>query len=471
VAFLTSAAVSTVPSPSLQAGIKRELALDYYRKSLVSSVFFVLVAFGGCWAVGPAEPRLVSLLTVATVTSLINVFRFFFSLHVIRNPNWRSFYTKVAKALILANGSSWAVFFSVLLQNQALNSEVFYLTIVMASAFVAASITHLCVYRGTALLFNLIVMMPFMVFRILAFLETGNQKFLLIPGVLGTLLFFCIFYTENAYQTLVGRIRNEIALREANRELADSKEKLIEQTTKMIHASRLSSVGEMAGGIAHEVNNPLAMILGHVQHLQRTLTVGTEVKKDLLLERTRKIEAAVERISKIIKGLKQFSQQSELEPLHPVPVSQIVQETVDLCGEKFKNQGIELSVHCSVASVVDCRSVQISQILVNLLNNAYDEVRGVESGRVSLSCEASETEVRIRVANTGLLISNEVRLRLFQPFFTTKEIGKGTGLGLSISRGLARDHGGDLTLLEGGPMTTFELRLPLAKSSVNSKVS
>jgi len=236
----------------------------------------------------------------------------------------------------------------------------------------------------------------------------------------------------------------------------------LEQTAKAQHASRLTSLGEIAGGIAHEINNPLAIILGCIQQLQRALPkeIAQNEKISGLLRRT---ISSVERITKIIKGLRTFTKQSDMDELHPENVSQIIRDTLDFCSEKFHTNGVRITTTILQDAKISCRSVQISQILINLLNNAYDAIleAAPEQKEIMIQTQVQDQSALISVSNTGLPIPKNIQTKLFQPFFTTKEIGKGTGLGLSVSKNIAEQHGGDLYFDQEQKLTTFMIKLPI----------
>lgn len=231
--------------------------------------------------------------------------------------------------------------------------------------------------------------------------------------------------------------------------------------TKFAAASKMSALGEMAAGIAHEINNPLAIINGKTSLLQMRIEkkLFDPVKFDAELT---SITNTVERIAKTVRGLLSFSRNSEGEALQVASVLGIVESTLDLCREKMRGRGVELRVDIDPSVEIDCRPHQISQIMMNLINNANDAVADLEVQWISIAVEASPQIVRIRVTDSGQIHDPDVVEKLMNPFFTTKEIGRGTGLGLSISKGLAESHGGALTLDKNSQNTCFILELPRA---------
>ncbi len=226
------------------------------------------------------------------------------------------------------------------------------------------------------------------------------------------------------------------------------------------HTSKMTALGEMAAGIAHEINNPLMIISGKAQKSIRSIRDGNFDTEEFK-ENLEKIVFTSNRIGKIISGLRAFSRNGEKDPLIRVSLKSIITDTCDLCSEKFRQNGVQLSINDFPDQVVKCRSVQISQVLLNLLNNSYDAIQGNAEKWIKISATVKEGHISIRVADSGRGISQEIVDKMMQPFFTTKEIGKGTGLGLSISNGIISDHKGKMyyELSEGN--TSFVIELPI----------
>jgi PAS domain S-box-containing protein len=228
---------------------------------------------------------------------------------------------------------------------------------------------------------------------------------------------------------------------------------------KLMHSAKMSSLGEMAGGISHEINNPLTIIHGKATQLRRKVAAGlidaAEFEKQLA-----KIESTAERIAKIIKGLRTFSRNAEADPMENIKVAQIIEDTITLCNERFKNRSIELTIQCDETILLQCRPSQISQIIMNLLGNAYDAVENLNEKWVTVEVTVSNARVHIGVTDSGKKIPREIAEKIMLPFFTTKEVGKGTGLGLSISKAIAESHRGNLLLDSTAENTRFILELP-----------
>lgn len=237
-----------------------------------------------------------------------------------------------------------------------------------------------------------------------------------------------------------------------------------EQQVRMAMSSKLSSLGEMAAGVAHEINNPLAIIVGRVFQLRLLLEKG-EIDNYKFMKGFAQIETTAMRISQIVRGLKAFSRNSEGDPFEAVPVETVVNDTLSFCSERFKNHEIELRVSIEPQLKMSCRPSQISQVVLNLLNNAKDAIADHSEKWISLDVTEDDEFVRISVTDSGLGIPKEIAEKIMEPFYTTKEQGKGTGLGLSISQGIVSEHFGTLYYDADSKNTRFVMLIPKAATA------
>lgn len=228
-----------------------------------------------------------------------------------------------------------------------------------------------------------------------------------------------------------------------------------------IQSQKMEALGEMAAGIAHEINNPLAVITGKVEQLKRTLESGEAPSPVRLRDLVDKVEKNSRRIVQIIKGLRSFSRDDSKGDATPISTQSLIEDTLTLCRDRLMGGRMQFNLlQPEDAILVKVRPSQISQIILNLLNNAVDACEKVPDPRITLAVAAAPEWVEIRVWDNGPGVSAAIEQKIMQPFFTTKPSGKGTGLGLSISLGIARDHGGSLALDRKVAPSCFVLRLP-----------
>ena len=226
---------------------------------------------------------------------------------------------------------------------------------------------------------------------------------------------------------------------------------------------KMATLGEMSGSIAHEINNPLAIILGYTDILLADIEEG--VDSDRLKNSVEKIEETTVRISKIIKSLKSYSRRSEQDPMSQIAFPEILEDTLNLCIERFKTSKIELKIQHIEPAHLLCRDMQISQVLLNLLNNAHDAVKKNDKAWVSIDSSIVDDKLKVLIQDSGSIKDESVRRKLFSPFFTTKPKGEGTGLGMSISKSIIENHGGSLMLLDNSKNTCFEISIPIVAVS------
>jgi signal transduction histidine kinase len=243
------------------------------------------------------------------------------------------------------------------------------------------------------------------------------------------------------------------------KEIADRSRELESQILKNTNSGRLAAAGELACGIAHEINNPLMVINGQILKLKRQIK---NTENELLFEMPlAKISFMSERIVKIVNGLKLISRDGQYDPMIEFSVHKMVEEVMLLTEIKLKSLEIQFELNIDLTVELGFgREVQISQVLVNLINNSIDAVSTLEEKWIRVSVfENAHNMVEFEVTDSGQGIPLELRDKIMQPFFTTKEVGNGTGLGLSISMSIIKDHGGTFYYNEQSPNTQFKFTI------------
>jgi C4-dicarboxylate-specific signal transduction histidine kinase len=253
------------------------------------------------------------------------------------------------------------------------------------------------------------------------------------------------------------QLNEEIVERQRAEDLAATRQ------AQVMNSAKMAAVGEMAGGVAHEINTPLAVIGLLAQQLREAVAAGS-TDGSALDSRLAMIERTSLRIAKVVRSLLTLSRDADQDSPEPASVQSLIDDTLELCRERFKNHGVDLIVDAVPPDLtLTCRAPQISQVLLNLLNNAFDAVADASPKWVRVTVGApAATSVDIAVTDSGAGIPDGIRQRIFQPFFTTKTVGKGVGLGLSISAALIEGHGGSLTIDPSSAHTRFVAHLPRA---------
>jgi signal transduction histidine kinase len=233
------------------------------------------------------------------------------------------------------------------------------------------------------------------------------------------------------------------------------------QKSIVSQSARLASIGEMAGGIAHEINNPLSIIAGMNKILRKHFDQQQITAPEAILC-FEKVNKNISRIAGIIKSLRTVSRDGNLDPFNLESFKDVITDIVELVSDKYNRIGTSFRFVLPEQDFqFDCRRVQIEQVLINLLNNAADATAEQSEPWVELKLEKNQTSLKISVIDSGKGIPEEVRNKLMTPFFTTKAPGKGTGLGLSISLNIIKQHNGNLYIDANHPNTCFVIELPL----------
>lgn len=364
-------------------------------------------------------------------------------------------------AFIWINALAWSAAFNFASFELKLSGTHFIAVTTMLAGFIAASLVTLSYDAILFLPFQMLLLLPQIGIIIYLYRHENINALPLIP-IYGMYFLYQMRQFKDFRTQVMQRFSYQLDLEQSNKELQVSQEALINQTTKLVHTSRLAALGEMSAGIAHEVNNPLAVISGSIQQIERMVKRG-DANPDTILNLSSRTLGSIDRVSKIISGLRHFSQQSDSNPRVVTTLKDIIEDTNNFCSELLAARQIKLQIDPIPDTKILCHPIHMSQVLINLIKNAEDALENEkrqEERFVRLSFSEKDGLVMIFVINGGEPIPKDLRDKLFQPFFTTKPVGKGTGLGLSISHGLMREHNGDLVLDSNSEKTTFIMQIP-----------
>ncbi|MFW6136889.1 MAG: ATP-binding protein, partial [Candidatus Aminicenantaceae bacterium] len=261
-------------------------------------------------------------------------------------------------------------------------------------------------------------------------------------------------------------------LKAANHKLLEwgkTLEKKVEERTKeltemhahLIQSEKLASLGKLAAGVAHEINNPLGGILIYSHLLLEDMD-----KDDIHYENLKKIVKETTRCKDIVKGLLDFARPKEPETTM-VNVNNVVKKAMSIVESQalFQNINIKKDYMDNPPQIIADAS-QLHQVFINIILNAAEAMQGNGTLTISTFTDKDKKNILVRFSDTGPGIEDKTKARLFEPFFTTKEVGKGTGLGLAISYSLIRKHKGTIEVeTQVGRGSTFTVKLPIPEQS------
>lgn len=278
---------------------------------------------------------------------------------------------------------------------------------------------------------------------------------------------------------LIARLQKEKQqLEEANREISQLNKALVERYEELkrferllIQSEKMAVIGQLAAGLAHEINNPASIILARLECMLSELQNGLQPELSSLIADLQVIGKHVRRIATTTQSLFSFARPST-ETFLPVDLNEVVEGVLSLLGKQLEKARIHLQKHLDCKLPLICGNPdQLQLVLINLLQNARDAI--IQEGTIKVSTRCSVPGwVEIEVSDTGVGIAPENLERIFDPFFTTKEVGKGTGLGLFVTRGIIENHGGRIKVdSQLGQGATFIVTLPAVGTGVGQQPS
>lgn len=248
--------------------------------------------------------------------------------------------------------------------------------------------------------------------------------------------------------------------------------KRLEAEQQLIQASKMATLGEMATGVAHELNQPLSVIKTASSFFMRKVTKKQAIDDQILMTMSQEIDSHVERATKIINHMRQFGRKSDPN-LEPVLLNDVLRRSFEIFSQQLKVRGIDVEwrTDADLPYVMGDPS-RLEQVAINLLINARDAIEerseqtpdSAAPGRIVLETASNARTVTLSVCDTGAGVPEPIRRKIFEPFYTTKKVGKGTGLGLSISYSIVKECGGRIDVTENpGGGACFNLYFPIVE--------
>lgn len=233
-----------------------------------------------------------------------------------------------------------------------------------------------------------------------------------------------------------------------------------DRSEALVSYAKMITLGELSSNIAHEVNNPLGILKGLLTIL-RIEAIDNKSDETILKPVFERIESTVNRLSRIIQSMQILSRDGSGAPKTRLNLEKPVNVCVELVEEKFRKTGIELMLKLDPKAVIIGNENEISQVVANLLNNAYDAIKDLPKRWISIETQAFPTHIQLSLTDSGPGIPEHIARKIMQPWFTTKTFNQGSGLGLSISQKIVQAHNGTLELDATDAHTRFVLKFPL----------
>jgi C4-dicarboxylate-specific signal transduction histidine kinase len=245
-------------------------------------------------------------------------------------------------------------------------------------------------------------------------------------------------------------------------ELSQALQTIATQEMSLEEGQRLRAVGMMSPGIAHEISNPISIIIGRAQ-LLRKMAVSGKIDLERLTRDLTTIESTAEQIVKLIRGFRKISRDAHEDPFESVRVKQLVTEVSELQSSRLTKNRVQLQIRGPDAVLLECRPAEISQVLINLISNSIEALEHSTEKKILIAWYYLDNNLVLSVSDSGPGVPENLRECLMRPFFTTKAVGQNTGLGLNISKKICESHGGSLKYQVQSAQTEFVLTLPLVQ--------
>lgn len=241
--------------------------------------------------------------------------------------------------------------------------------------------------------------------------------------------------------------------------------------SQLVQSAKLASLGEMSSGIAHELNNPLHFINGFNNRIKKLFEKNDVVTADMIETYTTQISENCARMKRIVQHFREFSRQAD-QCFQPFSVNYVVERSFVLFSEQLRLKGISTELNLADENpYVSGDSNRIEQVFINLIGNARDALEGREGSVIKVRVASTDENVLIQFEDNGPGVDPEVAEKIFNPFFTTKEVGKGTGLGLSISHTIISEHKGKMECLpSAGGGAIFRIEIPIYHEAAMDQV-
>ena len=366
-------------------------------------------------------------------------------------------YRRRLRIATFLSGAIWGSAGFVAAGNIPHNMEGFYVAFMMG-VVASGSMSNLADIKS-AIAFACLVVVP-NIYK--SFIDEGELFGVLVTVQILFLYFIialAVRFSKNLVKNLQLLVEKELLLHQLT-ERFDLERQLKEEKLKSLQASKFAAIGEMAAGVGHEINNPLTIVLGYHWKMERLLKEKNGDPE--ILELVRKSSDASKRIADIVRSMRDFSRMKNQDELEVFKVSFVVDMVRPLLDKTLRSYGVSFKCNFEDCYAQGLQS-EFAQVLYNLITNAIHACEGQEGAEVELIGGARGDYCYLSVSNPGPVIPEHVAVKMFQPFFTTKDVGKGTGLGLSLAKTIMENNQGEVYYERRDGKTLFTMKMRKAK--------
>lgn len=452
---------------TLKQRLQRELiykGLQVGPTYIVFSILFMWYQFG--------IQKYLGLFLVSTVGILVTaIIRTYLSFLFQKKKCSLEFAFKYTAVIFLVSTLSFFSLFLIVFLQTPVTSVHFASAFTLIAGLTASSVITISYVPLMAIFWQIAILLTAIPVIINEYLNKNSQSNLFLSISLFTFLLYLVKQTLAVHKEFVEKFNHEINLEISLNLLKETNQKALEETFKSSNTEKYIALGELADGVGHEINNPLAIVTGNLNFTANFLSKTNDqeliLKKNEIKTRIEKSALAADRIKQIVRSLMKVSKfNSQINEASEFTLEDLILDVKNLTFEKFKNHEINLEINPCPQVVLKLNRPDISQVLLNILNNSFEAFAKLNQSSKILVISFSDAGEKINIAieNNGPKIPNEIKNKIFNPFFTTKEIGAGPGLGLSISKGILNSMGADIWLDEDSINTKFVFSLPIKKN-------
>lgn len=400
-----------------------------------------------------------------SLTVFINALRFISAKKFIRDPSFFSFnqWIRIHSVLSLLIGMCWGFITVFTINKFPMSAEL--VTLAYLTGMVAGGAVSNIAHKRTAIIYVMLFFVPYLV---KLSIESRDYYIVMVIGVLA-LMFILVQMIFNLGEILIRSIKLSIDRENLLEQLSDKfelEQQLQQEKIKALQSSKLASLGELAAGVAHEINNPLTIAIGRIDLLIHKIGLNGSQGHELIHQLT-SIRDANRRVASIVLSMRNLSRLKDDVELQNFTLKEFIEIVSPLYEPRLTFSDVKIEYDLKEC-IIHADKGEVSQVLLNLINNSIDAVKGEPALKrlIRVYADSDEKYVLLKVENSGELIPQEIQDKIFEPFFTSKKVGEGTGLGLSLSRNIMERNGGSLYLdKQSAQKTVFVMKLQKMKQN------